>query len=125
MTVSLKKMMANLPPDRRRNVEKRADKLIAVEMSLRDLRETFAKTQEAVAETMQVGQEAVSRIESRQKDMRISTLRNYVAAIGAELQLVAKFPDGRRVSVIDLAPEKGRIARRRLTSAKAGRRPKP
>jgi transcriptional regulator with XRE-family HTH domain len=125
MTDSLKKMMANLPSGRRRNVQKRAARLIAEEMSLRDLRETFAKTQEAIAETMQVGQEAVSRIESRQKDMRISTLRNYVAAIGAELQLVAKFPDGRTVSVIDFAPNKTRIGRPPRTSARAGRRPTP
>jgi hypothetical protein len=37
-------------------------------------------------------QDAVSRLEQR-SDLLISTLRNYVEAMGGDLQLIARFPD--------------------------------
>ncbi len=50
-------------------------------------------TQEEVAKQLQVKQSSVSKLE-RQADMYISTLRNYLSAIGGELEIKAKFPDG-------------------------------
>lgn len=38
MTVSLDEMMAGLDPERRRQIEERAQELIAEEMTLRELR---------------------------------------------------------------------------------------
>lgn len=114
MTVSLKAMMDKLPPDRRKAVEKRAAALVAQEMELRKLREAFALTQEKVAKAMHVGQETISRIEGQRKDLRLSTLRKYIAALGGDLELVARFPD-RSVTLLDLttmkAPSKSRASR--------------
>jgi hypothetical protein len=42
----------------------------------------------------------VSEIE-RREDILVSTARSFVAALGADLKLVAKLPDGRQI-VIDL-----------------------
>ena len=121
MTVSLKTMMDKLPPDRRQAVEKRGAELIAREMALRKLREAFALTQENVAQAMRVGQETVSRIEGQRKDLRLSTLRNYIAALGGDLELVARFPD-KSVTLLDLSPVKP-IAKRRTGKAKRARTP--
>ena len=118
MTVSLKTMMNKLPPDRRQAVEQRAAVLVAQEMALRNLRETFALTQENVAKTMQVGQETVSRIEGQRKDMRLSTLRKYIAALGGDLELVARFP-GRSVTLVNLAPVALPIKRRKAKNKPA------
>ena len=41
---------------------------------------------------MKVEQAAVSKLE-RRDDMYVSTLREYVKALGGELRLVASFPD--------------------------------
>ena len=41
---------------------------------------------------MKVEQAAVSKLE-RREDMYVSTLRDYVKALGGELKLVASFPD--------------------------------
>jgi hypothetical protein len=43
---------------------------------------------------LDIQQAAVSRIESR-GDMLISTLESVVAAMGGELRIAARFPDGR------------------------------
>ncbi len=60
---------------------------------LQELREARQMTQEEVAKQLQVKQSSVSKLE-RQADMYISTLRNYLSAIGGELEIKAKFPDG-------------------------------
>lgn len=115
MTVSLKTMMDKLPAGRRKRVEKRAGELIEEEMRLRELREAFALSQERVAERMETAQETVSRIEAQSKDMRVSSIAKYLAALGGELQLVARFPD-RNVVLRDLAPlrpSRGKMAARR------------
>jgi predicted transcriptional regulator len=47
-------------------------------------------SQEELAQTLQVGQAAVAKIEKR-ADMYVSTLRRFVEAMGGELQIVARF----------------------------------
>jgi DNA-binding XRE family transcriptional regulator len=118
MTVSLKTMMNKLPLERRQAVEQRAAALVAQEMVLRKLRETFTLTQENVAKTMQVGQETVSRIEAQRKDLRLSTLRKYISALGGDLELVARFPD-RSVTLLDLAPVTPATKRRKAKTKSA------
>ena len=103
MTVTSKQMMARLTHAERKAVEKRAAELIAKEMRLRDVREAFALTQERMADRMNVGQETVSRIDAQTRDMRVSSIAKYLAALGGELELVARFPD-RTVTLRDLAP---------------------
>lgn len=89
--------MNSLPPERRAQVEARAEALIAEEMTLRDLRKARDLTQERMAELLGVGQESISRLESR-ADMLLSTLRSYITAMGGSLDLVVRFPDRPAVS---------------------------
>ena len=56
------------------------------------LRQARQQTQVAVAEKLNVGQGSVSRIE-KQSDFLLSTLREYVGALGGQLELRAIFPD--------------------------------
>src|SRR5258706_8718227 len=70
---SLNDFIARLPASERRRIEARAKELIAEEMSLQDLRRAVGKTQTAVARRLKVGQDAVSKLETR-SDMYISTL---------------------------------------------------
>lgn len=89
---TLKDIMDKLPPDRRKKIEERAQELIAEELTLRDLRKARKQTQERVAEKLGINQENVSRLE-RRSDLLISTLSDYVEAMGGKLCLVAEFPD--------------------------------
>jgi hypothetical protein len=60
-------------------------------VSLRRLRAMQQLTQKQVAATMGTEQDRVSRLE-RRADLRVSTLREYVAALGGSLRLVAELP---------------------------------
>lgn len=44
-------------------------------------------------QTLSVKQAAVSKLEKR-TDMYVSTLRNFIKAMGGDLEIVARFPDG-------------------------------
>jgi transcriptional regulator with XRE-family HTH domain len=61
-------------------------------MTLRQLRQACRLTQQKVAKSLRIGQEGVSKIE-RRSDLLISTLRDYVQAMGGRLSLVVEFPD--------------------------------
>ena len=91
-----------LPAERRRRIEERAEALIAEEMSLRDLRKARKQTQARVARTLGINQENVSRIEQR-SDLLLSTLSSYVSAMGGKLSLVAEFPDRPPVALTGIA----------------------
>jgi transcriptional regulator with XRE-family HTH domain len=102
MGKTLKDRLDKLPAARRAKIEARADELFAEEMSLKDLRKARQLTQQRMAELLGIGQDGISRIEKR-SDLLISTLRNYVARMGGELELVARFPDRPPVLLQDLA----------------------
>ena len=80
---TLAERMDRLPPKRRKQVEERAEALIAEEMSLRDLRKARKQTQVRVARKLRINQENVSRLEQR-SDLLLSTLSGYVEAMGGE-----------------------------------------
>src|SRR5213595_925348 len=92
MPRTLNEVIADLPEAERVRIEARAAELIAEEMSLRELRKAIGRTQTAVAKRLKVGQDAVSKIEAR-GDMYVSTLRDFIKAMGGELELVAQFPN--------------------------------
>ena len=60
---------------------------------LAELRQSLQVTQEELAKRLHVRQAAISRLENR-ADTRVSTLRDTVEALGGELEVRAKFPDG-------------------------------
>lgn len=59
--------------------------------SLQALRKAAGKAQNEIASTLRISQPSVSKIE-KQTDMYLSTLRNYVEAVGGDLELVVRFP---------------------------------
>jgi transcriptional regulator with XRE-family HTH domain len=67
-------------------------------MALEELRSAKQLTQTDMAEMLNVPQSSISRIEQR-ADMYLSTLRNYVHAMGGVLQIQAVFPDGGAVVI--------------------------
>jgi hypothetical protein len=46
-----------------------------------------------LAEALSIQQPAIAKME-RRTDMYISTLRSHIEAMGGELEIIAKFPDG-------------------------------
>jgi transcriptional regulator len=68
------------------------------ELDLARARRTTGMTQEDVAAVMRTTQENISRIE-RQRDVRVSTLVEFVRAQGSEIEITAVF-DGTRISLL-------------------------
>jgi DNA-binding XRE family transcriptional regulator len=94
MRHTLDQVMASRPPERQRRIEKRYRALKQEVESLRELRELAGRAQAGVAAALNIKQPSVSKIE-KQADMYLSTLRDYVRAVGGELELRVKLP-GRR-----------------------------
>ena len=89
---TLDQVIKKLPAGRRKKIAARADQLIAEEVALSHLRKARRLTQEKMAQLLGIGQDSVSRIESR-SDLLLSTLRSYVEAMGGSLKLVVEFPN--------------------------------
>jgi hypothetical protein len=95
---TLEQKLKEISPKRQAKIKARTRELIAREMSLRELRHAVSKTQKTVARTLNMGQDGVSRLEKR-SDLLLSTLRNYVEAVGGRLTLVAQFPDQEPIAI--------------------------
>ena len=102
MTVTLRTMMVDLDPERRRKIEARTAELIAEEMTLRELRKARQLTQVSVARELGISQDGVSRLEQR-TDLLLSTLRRTIEAMGGSLSLIATFPDRPPVELSGIA----------------------
>ena len=92
--------MAHKWKDVRRPVTPEAEERIqqgvkeaAAVMTLHQLREARSLTQVNLAKVLQINQGAVSKMEKR-ADMYVSTLRNFIQAMGGQLQVKAIFPEG-------------------------------
>ena len=92
MAIRLDDFVAKLPEDHREAIRKRTAELIAEEATLRQLRVARERSQVEMAEKLHIKQAAVSKLE-RRTDMYLSTLRNFIEAMGGQLEIVARFPD--------------------------------
>jgi len=63
------------------------------EIGLYELRRALDRSQSDLAAALGISQSAVSQLE-RGEDIKVSTLRNYIARLGGSLQLVAVFDHG-------------------------------
>jgi hypothetical protein len=95
---TLEQKLNEISPERQKKIRARTRELVAREMSLKELRYAVNKTQKTVARTLNMGQDGISRLEKR-SDLLLSTLRNYVEAVGGSLTLVAQFPDKEPIAI--------------------------
>lgn len=89
MTMTLKDFVAEHPVDRE-HVEAHKERMLAEVRAyhLRELREHAGLTQAQLAERIGVGQRQVSKIERGDLDnAKISTIRNYLEAVGGGLAI--------------------------------------
>lgn len=85
-------LQAKMSPDARARSEEKTRQL-KQEMPLQELRQARKMSQEQLAKCLHTRQSNISRIEKR-TDMYISTLREIIKAMGGDLEIIAKFPDG-------------------------------
>jgi DNA-binding transcriptional regulator YiaG len=98
MSKTLQQKMNELPEKRRQQINRRHDDLVAEEMTLADLRKALQLTQTDLSTKLHMKQEAISRLE-RRSDLLLSTLEDYIQAMGGQLRITAEFPDRPSVQV--------------------------
>jgi len=92
MAGKFSELRSRMSPEAQARATARAEALW-VGMQLQAVRQARQMTQADVGAALGIEQAAISKLE-RRNDMHVSTLREYVRALGGELKLVASFPEG-------------------------------
>jgi transcriptional regulator with XRE-family HTH domain len=92
MAKNFKTLQEKMSPASRRHARELAKKYRA-QMALDELREARDMTQRHLARILGINQAAVSKME-RRTDMYISTLQDFVRAMGGKLVITAVFAEG-------------------------------
>ena len=111
MTRSFSELTKVLSPEWRECIQQRKEQL-RQEMTLAELRRAFSLTQDTLARTLKVKQAEISKIENR-ADMLMSTLRNFVQAMGGDLEVRAVFP-GRAIEISNFSSLASKPSKHRL-----------
>ena len=101
MARTLDDVLDGLPSERGARVEARADEIHQEYLTLKKLRAHMELTQTALARTMGVAQATIAQLEQR-NDIRVSTLRKYVEALGGTLSITVDMPGERPVPLTGL-----------------------
>jgi len=92
MAKKFAELRAQLTPQAQEGALSSARAMLA-EMPLNELRQARGLSQKMLAEVLHVQQPSIAKMEKR-TDMYLSTLRSHIEAMGGELDVVARFPDG-------------------------------
>ncbi len=92
-----------MSPEAQRDVQERVERTAR---HLDEIRRARGMTQVTLASAMGVSQAQITKVE-HQADLYVSTLRRFVEAMGGQLELVARFPDGESVGVSLAEPREG------------------
>lgn len=85
-------LRSKMSPEARARVDARVVAALQ-QLPLLELRKARSLSQQKLAEALDTTQGEVSKIEHR-TDLYLSTLRNYIEAMGGELDIIARFKDG-------------------------------
>jgi transcriptional regulator with XRE-family HTH domain len=92
MAKKYSELQARMSPAAQALARDRAKRMLA-DMPLQGLRQARRLSQETLAANLGISQPQVSKIE-HSTDLYLSTLRRYVQAMGGELEIVARLPEG-------------------------------
>jgi len=92
MAKKFAELRAQMTPQAQESAMASARAMLA-EMPLNELRQARGLSQKMLAEVLRVQQPSIAKMEKR-TDMYLSTLRSHIEAMGGELDVVARFPDG-------------------------------
>jgi transcriptional regulator with XRE-family HTH domain len=125
MARPFKELRERMSPEQQKRSEELAQREL-LKMRLAELRRNMAHlTQQEVADLLEKSQSQIAALE-RRGDVLLSTLAQYVKALGGELQLRAQFPDGAVVEVTQFENVKHQLGRApNPRKTKAARRKRP
>jgi len=92
MARKFSELRSRMSPASQVRAEAKALAMLA-EMPLTELRQARGLSQKTLAEALKVQQPSIAKLEKR-TDMYLSTLRNHIEAMGGQLEIIARFPEG-------------------------------
>ena len=99
MAKNLQDLLAERSSESQKRISEAADEML-LEVKLYALREQLAMSQAAVAKAMGISQPSVVAIEQRGNDIKLSTMKRYVEAMGGKLRIDVELPDGKHTSFV-------------------------
>ena len=104
MAKSFRELVARTGTAKTRRIATRRTRELLAEMVLSEIREALGKTQSQMAKAAGMKQPSWAKLEG-QSDMMISTLHKVMNAMGGELEITVRFPQGRvRLKQFGLPP---------------------
>ncbi|PJG65689.1 helix-turn-helix domain-containing protein [Acinetobacter seifertii] len=94
----LNDLISKRSPVSQHRIKKMANQMI-LDIKLSNLREELKISQAEIAETLGVSQAAISKREKLGKDLKISSLKEYVEAMGGKVSLDVVLPNGKHVAI--------------------------
>lgn len=104
MAKSFRELVTRTGTAKTRRIAARRTRELLAEMVLSEIREALGKTQSQMAKAAGMKQPSWAKLEG-QSDMMISTLHKVMNAMGGELEITVRFPQGRvRLKQFGLRP---------------------
>jgi transcriptional regulator with XRE-family HTH domain len=88
----LQKFWDSLPENEKEEIKRESEALKTEYNSLQEIRKELELSQQDVANSMGVKQVSISKLENRD-DIKISTLREYLEAMGAKVKIIVEIKD--------------------------------
>ena len=96
MAKTLEELLASRSPESQARIQEIADELLLANQLYR-IREELEISQKQLAEALGIKQPSLSAIENRGNDLKISTMKKYVEAIGGKLRIDVELPTGKHI----------------------------
>ena len=94
---TLKELMAKQSPESQVRIAAKVEEMRQT-IALHQLREELNISQTEMAAAMGIKQPTLAKMEQADNDPRLSTLKRYVAALGGEVSIDVKLPNGKRIA---------------------------
>ncbi|GJC07601.1 MULTISPECIES: helix-turn-helix domain-containing protein [Aeromonas] len=96
MGKTLTEMLASRSEDSQQRIKDMADELM-LEVRLQAVREELEVSQVELASALGITQPAIVKLEQRGSDVKLSTMKRYVEAMGGKLRVDVELPTGRHI----------------------------
>ncbi len=90
-------VLAELPLERQEKIKRESERML-MELRLAEIREELELSQQQLAKELNISQPSVVAMEKRGNDIRLSSVKRYVEAMGGQLSLSVALPTGKTVS---------------------------
>ena len=98
MSAPLSSLLKQIDPEIVRSAKAQADQEV-FEWRLARLREQLELSQSELAELMGISQPSVANLEKRGSEIKLSSLKRYVEAMGGKLTIDIELPDGQHLGM--------------------------